>query len=291
VPKISIGLMVYNESEHIARTIDNISKQSFSDYELLIGDNASDDGSSEIINGFAENDSRIVHIKRPKNIGAIQNWNDLVRRAKAEYFVLAAGHDLLSVDYLKALSEELDRNKNAVLAFASTQWKDESNNNLSVPVSILDTSGMPPFSRFVSLMFANQHYMYGMSRISAMRETSLQKEVIGSGELYLQELVQLGDFVLVENQRWYRVKNRSDEPVMAKMHRYHHILFSGESSRLRFQFFPHTQMLFHYLVLPFVVRNITIWQRLVFVSAYPILLVRFVKPIVRDVQWLLKSKA
>ena len=45
-PKVTIGLMLHNEVAYVAETIQSIQKQQYDDYELLVGDNASDDGSS-----------------------------------------------------------------------------------------------------------------------------------------------------------------------------------------------------------------------------------------------------
>ena len=47
--KVTIGLMVCNEATYVRQTIESIQHQAFQDFELLIGDNASTDGSSEII--------------------------------------------------------------------------------------------------------------------------------------------------------------------------------------------------------------------------------------------------
>jgi glycosyltransferase involved in cell wall biosynthesis len=287
--KITIGLTVYNEAAYVRETIKSIRQQSFQDFEIVVGDNASTDGSSELIAELAEQDQRIVHIKRPRNIGALQNWNDIVMRARGEYFVLASGHDLWSRNYLEKLVERLDQDTEAALAFCRTQWLDEEGNELRIPTSVLDTSGMSSLGKYVSLMFANQNYLYGMTRISAMRKTRLQLDILGSGEIYLQELAQQGDFVLVENERWYRRRNRAAEKTLDRLARYRNVLFTDPWSRKKFKCFPYLQLLMHYLLLPFMFRSLSIAKRLRMLTSYPLILTRYLPSVVLvDTRWLLK---
>jgi len=282
--------MVYNEAKYLRESIQAIKAQSYDDYEIIVGDNASTDGSSEIIEELATLDSRIRHIKRPENIGALQNWNDIVGQAKGEYFVLAGGHDLWSPNYLKCLVDALDNNKSAVLAFCKTQWIDELGSEVDTLTSTLDTSGMTRLGRFVSIMYANQHYLYGMTRLSSMKKNRLQMEIIGSGEIYLQELVQQGDFVLVENERWYRRQNREENEALDRLTRYRNVLFSNTKSRTNFKLFPHFQMMLHYLALPFLLKSISLKDRLSLFFVYPLIIIRFVpNKILLDIKWLFKK--
>ncbi len=288
--KVTIGLMVYNEAAYIRETIRSIQQQAFQDFEIVVGDNASTDGSSEIIAELAEQDKRIFHIKRPYNIGALQNWNDIVMQAKGEYFVLAGGHDLWSDNYLESLVDELENNKNAVLAFCKTQWLDGEDNELPIATSILDTSGMTSLGKYVSLMFANQHYLYGMTRVSAIRQTRLQLDILGSGEIYLQELAQLGDFVLVENERWCRRKNRATENTMDRLARYRNVLFTNQWNRRKFKCFPYFQLMMHYLILPFRFRSLPIVKKLGLLTAIPLIFLKYLPAVAFvDTRWLMKK--
>ncbi len=288
--KVTIGLMVYNEVDFIDETIRSIQRQAYQDFEIVVGDNASTDGSSDVIAKFAEKDERIVHIKRPHNIGALHNWNDIVMNANGEYFILAGGHDLWSENYLEKLVAALDDNSNAILAFCKTQWLDEDGNELAIPSSLLDTSGMSSLGKFVSLIFANQHYLYGLTRLSAMRKTRLQLEILGSGELYLQELAQLGDFVLVEGERWYRRKNRITEKTVDRLARYQNVYFTDKWSRIRFKCFPYLQLMVSYLVLPFRLSELSLRKKFSLLIATPLILFKYLPVIIFvDTRWLCKK--
>lgn len=287
--KLTIGLMIYNEAKYLDKTFESIFSQDVDNFEVVVGNNASTDGSTEIIDKWTAKHPEIIHIKRETNIGALQNWNDIIERARGNYFVLAGGHDLWSPTYIKSLIHYLDNNENAVIAFAQTQWIDEFGNNLSIPTSLLDTSGMQYLAKFVSLMFANQHYLYGALRLSAVKKTRRQLEVIGSGEIFLQELAQYGDFCLVEGERWYRRKNRSEMSPIETLKRYQSILFSNNFNKIRFKLFPHMQMLLLYILLPFHMKNIGLMRRLSMFFASPLIIRRFIMLLFLDIKWLFIS--
>ena len=66
-PRVTVGVPVYNEAEYLSATMECILQQDFSDYEVIIGDNASEDKSGEIVQQYAQNDRRIRHVRHPKS--------------------------------------------------------------------------------------------------------------------------------------------------------------------------------------------------------------------------------
>ena len=286
-PKVTIGLMVYNEEQHVENTIKSILDQNYENFELLVGNNGSTDRSSKIIESYVRADSRIRHINRGEGIGALQNWNDLVRKAKGDYFILAGGHDLWSKNYLVRLVEKLDSNPDAVIAFSPTQWIDENGAFVDVPTSIIDTSGMGPAKRVLAISIANRSYLYALMRHSAVMQTRLQLEIVGSGEIFLQELGQMGSFALVENERWIRRKNRAGEDRMTQLMRYRDILFSKKWKKWRYLFFPNCQELLVYFSVPFVKPNVPLRTRLsVCIVVFFIVCLRLPNALWQDINWL-----
>ena len=71
-PEISVIMSVYNDEKYIAKAIDSILAQSFSNFELIICDDYSTDRSSNIIEKYVKQDNRIVFFKNEKNIVDIQ---------------------------------------------------------------------------------------------------------------------------------------------------------------------------------------------------------------------------
>ena len=77
-PIVSIGVPVYNTERYIAGTLDSLLAQTFPDFELIISDNASTDGTREICESYAARDRRIRYIRQSENIGLPRNWNAVV---------------------------------------------------------------------------------------------------------------------------------------------------------------------------------------------------------------------
>jgi len=72
--KLSIGMPVYNGELFIERAIESILAQTFTDFELIISDNASTDSTQEICQNFSKKDDRIRIFKQEKNIGVHRNF-------------------------------------------------------------------------------------------------------------------------------------------------------------------------------------------------------------------------
>jgi len=227
VPKITIGLMVRNEEEHLAKTLDSILEQSFADYEILIADNASDDGTKQIAEKYIRIEKRIKYHRQIKNIGAIENYNWLVRNARGCYFVLAGAHDIWPLNYLESLSAALDSDENAVLAYAPTIWIDEEDNPVKEKkTGFIDTSGRSIVQRFNMMIWTDQHALYGVFRLGTLQDTRLQLQILGSGAVLLAELSLTGTFIVVPETNWYRRMVRDTESREQRLSRYAKALFT-----------------------------------------------------------------
>ena len=100
---VSIGMPVYNGELFLRGALDSLLAQSFGNFELIISDNGSNDGTELICREFARNDSRISYIKQPTNNGAIWNFNFVLQQAQGEYFMWAAHDDLWDKEWIAKL--------------------------------------------------------------------------------------------------------------------------------------------------------------------------------------------
>src|SRR5689334_3559190 len=89
-PKVSIGLPVYNGENYLAKTIASILAQTFTDFELIICDNASSDSTQRICEDFARQDARVRYGRNEKNLGAGPNYDLAFSRSTGTYFKWAA---------------------------------------------------------------------------------------------------------------------------------------------------------------------------------------------------------
>src|SRR5690348_2643366 len=91
-PRVSIGLPVYNGGRHLRAALDSLLAQTFGDFELIISDNASTDGTESICRGYAKRDDRIRYFRTKQNVGAAANFNRVFDFSRGDYFKWS-GHD------------------------------------------------------------------------------------------------------------------------------------------------------------------------------------------------------
>ena len=117
-PKISIGLPIYNGEKFLRKRIENLLEQTFTDFELIISDNASTDNSVKICKEFMKKDSRIKLYKQDHNIGQFNNYNFLLENTLGKYFLWVAVDDLLLPEFLEKNLHILETKQNVVTSIS-----------------------------------------------------------------------------------------------------------------------------------------------------------------------------
>jgi glycosyltransferase involved in cell wall biosynthesis len=100
-PKVSILIPVYNRKNYIAQCIKSALDQTFIDFEIVIVDNASEDGTWEMCMKFAAEDSRIKIFRNQENIGPVKNWIRCIEEAAGEFGKILFSDDLIFPEYLE----------------------------------------------------------------------------------------------------------------------------------------------------------------------------------------------
>ena len=117
---ISIIIPVYNSDKYLVETLDSVLKQTYTDWELLLIDDCSTDCSREIIESYAEKDSRIqVHLLE-ENSGAAVARNKGMELAKGEYVAFNDSDDLW---FPEKLEIQLSFMKEHDYAFTTTAYE------------------------------------------------------------------------------------------------------------------------------------------------------------------------
>lgn len=116
MPRVSIGVPVYNGASLIYEALDCIASQSFNDIEVIISDNGSTDGTSEICADFAAKDSRFKHIRHDTTMDIMLNYAFVRDQAKSPLFMWRAYDDLSSRNYIEELVKVFDQAPGTLLA-------------------------------------------------------------------------------------------------------------------------------------------------------------------------------
>src|SRR3954470_1776125 len=125
-PRVTVGLPVYNGERYVADAIDSLLAQTFSDFELIVCDNASTDRTEAIVRGFAARDSRVRYCRNVENIGLYPNFNLVRGMARGEFFKWLAHDDICSPTYLQRCVEALEADPAASMAYTRATAIDPS---------------------------------------------------------------------------------------------------------------------------------------------------------------------
>lgn len=118
MPRVSVLVPTYNSVEFVGATMESILAQSFRDFELVVSDHSSTDGTWEVLQRYAD-DPRIRLSRLASGGGAPANWNALTDLARGEFIKLVCGDDLLYPDSLALQATALAAHPSAVLAASS----------------------------------------------------------------------------------------------------------------------------------------------------------------------------
>lgn len=111
-PKVSICVVTYNQKNYIRECLDSLVNQKTDfEFEIIVGDDASTDGTAEIVSEYAAKHPNLIRLVMHKtNIGATNNYFSIHCRARGDYICHIDGDDLAFPEKLKKQSEFLDKN-------------------------------------------------------------------------------------------------------------------------------------------------------------------------------------
>ena len=203
IPRVSIGMPLYQAERYLEETLATILAQTFRDFELIISDNASTDRTEEICRRHMALDDRISYSRNERNMGAAYNYNRVVHLARGEYFKHAAYDDLLAPTYLERLVELLNREPDVVLAYPNCCVIDGNGEPLASAPAVTDL-----VSRDASPHVRLERYIprggaagmcdpvFGLFRTAVLRQTAILGSYVSADAILLGETMLYGQ---VEN--------------------------------------------------------------------------------------------
>ncbi len=120
--KISVCIPTFNSAAHLGACIESVLAQEGAELEVIISDNASEDGSWEIIQSFA--DPRVRAFRSAQNLGMATNFNRALHAARGEYLKLLCADDLLERGALELQVKFLDEHPEMAMVTSATRLID-----------------------------------------------------------------------------------------------------------------------------------------------------------------------
>ena len=177
--KVVIGVPIYNESQFIRATLDSLTAQTYDNFLVLIADNSSNDGSSEICREFVKKDNRFIYYCHKSNIGSCENFQFIYENSNSQYLMWLGGHDLIAPEYLETQIKILDSNPDIVLAYSRVNRIDELGNIIRESSGgefvYTDDSGLTRYLKTASGPVTEATAVNGIFRRTALRGMKFYK--------------------------------------------------------------------------------------------------------------------
>lgn len=246
-PRVSVGIPVYNGENFLRQAIEALLAQTYTDFELLISDNGSTDGTEAICREYAARDRRVRYARSETNRGAAWNHNVLVERARGELFCWNAHDDLHAPTFLERCVAVLDADLGAVLAYPLTRIIDEHGHTLRDFDMPLRTDSPYPHIRFHDAICVDHscYQVYGVMRIDALRRTQMIGNFSGSDWPLLGELALRGRYIEV---REYLFMRREHSQVSTKVFKANQDMIAWFDPKKAGKItFPHWRLFYEYI--------------------------------------------
>jgi glycosyltransferase involved in cell wall biosynthesis len=246
--EVSLAMPVYNGERYVAEAIRSILNQSYKNFELIITDNASTDGTEQICREFAMSNRCVRYKRNERNLGAAPNHNLGFELSSGKYFKWCAHDDNLSTNFISACVSALERNQNAVLAYGATQSIDQDGHHIPLiggaRRSLEETS---PVRRFQKVLVEKGtcFEIFGLFRREALQKSTLQRMYYGSDHALLAETAFFGTFVQVPEAILY---NREHPARSINMDKKDRVLWQCTDARSN-RSFEHISRLRHLIAI------------------------------------------
>jgi glycosyltransferase involved in cell wall biosynthesis len=206
IPRVCVGMPVYNGERWIRESIDSILNQSYPSLDLRISDNASTDGTRAICEEYTTRDPRVRYFRNDHNVGVFRNYDLAFERCDADYFKWSAVGDICAPTFVSRCMEVLTSRPQVVLAYPQTVLFDTDLSDGRLYDDDLDLQDESPAQRFLTFLSRARlnNVMNGVIRSSTLRETALNQVFKSSDMSMIAELTLRGKIVQLSEPLYFR---------------------------------------------------------------------------------------
>jgi glycosyltransferase involved in cell wall biosynthesis len=172
-PAVTVLMSVYNGIRYLAESTQSILSQSFSDFEFLIVDDGSTDGSAELIEQFAKSDKRIVLLRNETNLGLTRSLNIGLKHARGKYLARQDADDISLPERLELQNKYLEQNPEVGIVGTAYYIINEDGKTIGERTPTLDSQLLKS-----ELIIKN----HALNHTSVMARTVLLKKLDGYDE-------------------------------------------------------------------------------------------------------------
>jgi len=213
--KISIGMPIFNSDQSLQQALDSLLSQTFSNFELIISDNASDDSTSLICKKYEKIDNRIKYIRQEKNIGPTNNFIFVLEQAKNNFFMWAAADDIWEPTFIEKNIKILESNKNIIGSISDYDFFGDyipdmyqSNSEGTIWRHLIDhaPSFDSPYSEKISfyLRYGGGMHIYSIFNTDVLRKSIVNQHHIEWDQTVVLRTLKYGDLYVLDEILMHR---------------------------------------------------------------------------------------
>lgn len=207
-PRVTLGLPVYNGERYLRDTMESLLVQTFTDFELIISDNASTDGTEKMCREYVARDSRVRYVRNDRNLGPAANYNVSLDQARGELFKWCAADDVCAPTFVEKCVAALDANPDAVNAYPLTRIIDSDGKEVRDYDYNVDLDDPRRHVRIARLAMVDHrrhgaHEMFGVMRRDALIRVGKKRCHVRADSVVLLRLALLGRFVRVNSTEFF----------------------------------------------------------------------------------------
>jgi len=212
-PRVVLGMTLYNNARYLPAAIDSLLAQTWSDFRLVLLDDASADETMRIAREYEASDRRVRYFRHAERRAMIATWFEVVELAarecpSAEYFAWVSDHDQWHPRWLARLVAELDADPDAVLAYPITRRMAQTGEELEKGPRLFDTASCTTLQErwrhFCEQGVGAGDMVYGLMRLDALRKAGTFRRVLRPDRLLVAELTLQGRIRQVPEVLWFR---------------------------------------------------------------------------------------
>jgi glycosyltransferase involved in cell wall biosynthesis len=197
---------VYNGERFLREALDSLLAQTFTDFELIVRDNASSDGTGDICRAYASRDRRIRYERNATNIGVHRNCNRVFQLAVGKYFKLAAADDVCHPELLSRCVQVLEDDPTIVCAYGKVRFIDKVGCVLPLTDPGWHLMSYPAEERLRRVIVSGHwvNVFFGLSRSHELARTRLFAPYANGDYRLLAEMSLRGKFFEIPEYLFFR---------------------------------------------------------------------------------------
>ncbi len=173
-PLVTIGIPTYQRPVLLARALECVARQTCSEMEVLVSDNATPGSEVEaVVDQFRARIPRLKFVKQPVNVGATANFFLVLDLVQTKYFMWLADDDEVSDNYVESLLGLLESDDQVVTAAGNWYYARPDGQGELMPAR--DYTGPTAFGRLAKYMWkADDAFFYGLHRTEVLRQATVR---------------------------------------------------------------------------------------------------------------------